>query len=299
VANRSAGPRRRTGTGGPAESITCVPRGGQVNFDTQVEAVELPQYSRRKILGVWAGAALPMAVLGWVVNPLVAGPIDAATGIHGSARIMLLTAGLVWQFGLTLLLLRREVPRLTWPALRERLWLGAPRNPRTGEPDSRLWLWLLLLIPLFAVSVFLIGPALDQTWLRAVPFMAEPSSFSMAQLFAEPNRQALAGAWWLYGLFLVLAVFNTVLGEELIFRGLLLPRMRGAFGRWDWVVNGVLFGLYHLHQPWGIPSSIFDGVVLFSLPARRFRSAWLGIAVHSAQSVYFAVVLLPLFLGSG
>jgi hypothetical protein len=37
--------------------------------------------------------------------------------------------------------------------------------------------------------------------------------------------------------------------------------------------------------------------LLFALPSRRFRSAWLGIAVHSAQSVYFALVLLPAFLG--
>jgi uncharacterized protein len=33
-----------------------------------------------------------------------------------------------------------------------------------------------------------------------------------------------------------------VLGEELPFRGFLLPRMRGAFGRTDWIVNGVLSG---------------------------------------------------------
>jgi membrane protease YdiL (CAAX protease family) len=40
----------------------------------------------------------------------------------------------------------------------------------------------------------------------------------------------------------VLAVFNTVLGEELLFRGLLLPRMNGVFGERDWLANGVLFG---------------------------------------------------------
>ena len=38
-----------------------------------------------------------------------------------------------------------------------------------------------------------------------------------------------------------MTVFNTVLGEELLFRGLLLPRMNGVFGRRDWLANGVLF----------------------------------------------------------
>jgi membrane protease YdiL (CAAX protease family) len=89
-------------------------------------------------------------------------------------------------------------------------------------------------------------------------------------------------------------LFNTVLGEELLFRGLLLPRMRGAFGRLDWVVNGVLFGLYHLHLPWSIPSATVAGVFLFAYPTRRFRSAWMGIAIHSAQSVVVVAVAFAL-----
>jgi membrane protease YdiL (CAAX protease family) len=38
--------------------------------------------------------------------------------------------------------------------------------------------------------------------------------------------------------------------EELPFCGYLLPGMSGAFGRGDWLVNGVLFAAYHLHVPW-------------------------------------------------
>ena len=55
---------------------------------------------------------------------------------------------------------------------------------------------------------------------------------------------------------LVSLVFNYLLGEELLFRGVLLPRMAGVFGRWDWVANTVLFGLYHVHKIWSWPSMI-------------------------------------------
>jgi membrane protease YdiL (CAAX protease family) len=79
-----------------------------------------------------------------------------------------------------------------------------------------------------------------------------------------------AGGW--FALILVITTFNTVLGEELLFRGFLLPRMNGAFGERDWVANGVLF----------------------AGASKRYRSAWVGIAVHSAQSVFFAVLLLAL-----
>ena len=81
-----------------------------------------------------------------------------------------------------------------------------------------------------------------------------------------------------------MAVFDTVLGEELLFRGLLLPRMRGAFGRADWLANGLLFAVYHLHMPWMIPKALLDALAL-AYPTRRYRSDWLGILVHSVQSL--------------
>ena len=93
-----------------------------------------------------------------------------------------------------------------------------------------------------------------------------------------------------------LAVFNTVLGEELLFRGLLLPRMRGAFGKRDWIANGGIFALYHLHMPWAILPTFVDGIFLNAYPARRFQSAWMGIIVHSGQSVVFTALLLVLVL---
>jgi len=72
--------------------------------------------------------------------------------------------------------------------------------------------------------------------------------------------------------------------------------MKGVFGRWDWVVNAVLFGLYHFHQPWGIPGNILDGLLL-SFTGKRYRSNWFPIILHSGQSVYFIVLILGLVLG--
>lgn len=38
------------------------------------------------------------------------------------------------------------------------------------------------------------------------------------------------------------------MGEEFLFRGVLLPRMKGVFGKWDWVANGVLGTFYHVRR---------------------------------------------------
>ena len=56
----------------------------------------IPQYSRRRILGTWAAAALPMAVLAWIVAPWLAGELDGPTA-WPRAILLSLTVGMVWH----------------------------------------------------------------------------------------------------------------------------------------------------------------------------------------------------------
>jgi membrane protease YdiL (CAAX protease family) len=85
--------------------------------------------------------------------------------------------------------------------------------------------------------------------------------------------------------------------EELLFRGLLLPRMRAAFGKRDFVANGTLFTLYHVHQPWSMPATLIDGIVSQAYPTRRFQSIWMGLITHTLPSVVIIGVVLSLVLG--
>src|SRR5919106_6538761 len=113
-------------------------------------AVEIPQYSRRAILAIWAAAALPMAALAWLVTPVLAdrfggdGIVPMAKAIYVS-----LTVGLVWQFVLVAVLVRREQGTLRWSTVRDTLWLTSPRSPRSGRIGGRVWLILIPLILLF------------------------------------------------------------------------------------------------------------------------------------------------------
>jgi membrane protease YdiL (CAAX protease family) len=256
------------------------------------------QYSLVEILAIWAAAAVPMALLGWVMAPLIGDRIDLGVGQENRAaftRAGLLTVGLIWQFVLVGAIILRDEGNLRWSTVRTRCWLDAPRDPRTGRAGGKLWLWL---VPLIVVFAALQTVPLQDLWDEALPFLAEPVEYSFGELMVSDQRKAaLEGAWHILGLFVVLGIFNTVLGEELLFRGILLPKMRGVFGKGDWLANSVLFGLYHLHQPWTIVGSIIGGALCLALPSRRYRSAWLGIAVHSSQSVFFFAVVLGLVLG--
>jgi membrane protease YdiL (CAAX protease family) len=244
--------------------------------------VAIPQLSRRGVLAVWAAAAVPMGVLAWVVAPLVARSLDGPAPL-ARALIVALAAGLVWQFVLVVFLVHREQGTLRWPVVREALWLRAPRDPRTGRRRGRLWLVLIPALALFAAEEFL--PAIP------APGSRDFGTFASSHAGAE----MLGGSWGWFAVLVVLWLCNTVLGEELLFRGYLLPRMTGAFGRFDWVVNGLLFSAYHVHVWWATPHTLVDTFAL-ALPSRRYRSALIGIAVHSAQTVLLIGLVLPLVL---
>jgi membrane protease YdiL (CAAX protease family) len=256
------------------------------------------QYSLTKIFGIWLLAAVPMGILGWVVAPALSpdfkdNPIGAAV-----TRIGVLTIGLIWQYVLTMIIVLREEGNLGWSTIKRRLRLNKPRDPKTGQPRGVLWLWVVPFLVLIASLEMFLAPALDQIWVSYFPFFAEPAGFALGSALESPEIQAqLEGAWGFLGLFFINAVFNTILGEEFLFRGVLLPKMEGVFGKWDWVANGLLHGTYHLHQPWGLLGSIISGVLLYAFPSKRFRSTWMGIIVHSGQSLLFLFLMLGLVLG--
>jgi len=255
------------------------------------------QYSLGRILGIWALAAAPMGILSWIVFPLLAPDFESDPLEFGVIRIVLLTLGLAWLFVLSMIIVRREEGDLRWATVKRRLRLNAPRDPKTGETRRKLWLWVVPFIVGVAVIELVLNTPLEKAWVSVFPFLAEPEGYSFdAILGSQAVLQRLVGAWWFLALVVVLAIFNTILGEEFLFRGVLLPRMEGVFGRWSWVANGVLFGLYHVHMPWVIPNAVLTGL-LYTYPAYRYRSTWMSIIVHSAQSVYFAFLVLGVVLG--
>lgn len=242
----------------------------------------MPQYSVAQVLFIWALATLPMAALAWIVVPLWLPPL--ATAVEWArALLVAMTAGLIWQGVVVLWVVKRERGNLRWHTLREALWLGRPRHPRSGQCGLRVWWVCLPLMVLMGLETLL-------------PGFSGPSERNLIHFLQSTEGHAFfRGNWSWFGLTVVLALFNTVLGEELLFRGLLLPRMTGAFGRADWVANGVLFAVYHLHQPWDIPSALLD-VLALAGPSKFYRSAWIGIVVHSSQSVLMLGLILSLVL---
>ena len=219
------------------------------------EPVQIQQYSRRQILGVWAAVTIPMSLLSWIVAPWLSHRLDSRDPFI-DALLICFNVGLLWMITLVLILVRREQGSLAWPRVRDALWLRAPQDPKTGRRGGKVWWWALLFTVLSAgVNALPIDPT-------GPPPRDLPNAIGTDRL-----AHYFSGNWIGYGL-VVAVCFLAPVAEELVFRGLLLPRIRAVFGRGDVVASGVLFTIYHLHQPWSMPATLIDGILNQAYPTQ-------------------------------
>ena len=253
------------------------------------------QYTLWQTLGIWLAGGAPMWLLGWVAYPALSADLPPMQA--GLLRIKLLTVGLIWEFVLAMMIIYREEGNLRWTTVSRRLRLNHPISSTTGQTNKVLWLWVIPLSALVAFIGMALRPMLVDFMKTVFPFLAVfINNFESKAMYTPELRAQWVGAWGWLGLIFVQNLFNSMLGEEFLFRGVLLPKMQGVFGKWDWVANGVVFGFYHLHQPWGIPSSILTGLI-YAFSAKHYRTTWFSIILHSGQAIFTLFLILGLVLG--
>lgn len=243
-----------------------------------------PQYSWGRVIAVWAVAAVPMGVAAWILAPALAAQDTGELALM-RALVLSLTLGLAWQAAVVAFLVRRETGTLAWSAVRRALWLNRPQSPRTGRVGGRVW---IMLLPAALVLILL----------QAIPVPLAPEDRDLSGILrSAAGAEFFRDNWGWFALLALMLFLNTVAGEELLFRGLLLPRMQRIGGRFAWALNALLFALYHVHQPWTMANVLVSSTV-FSYTTQRYRSAWFGIVVHSLQTVVALVLVLGLVTGA-
>lgn len=247
------------------------------------------QYSLKKILIIWALSAIPMSLLAFVVTPKV------TTNTNWPPLIVYWIAiivGLVWQFALSLIILKRDGHELNWQTVVTRMKYQKPINPTTGKSSYWLLIWTIPFILLIALTQSGKINLPDVDGLIA-PLIQGLPKYDLSGLANAEYK----GAWWILGLFIITMLFNHFLGEEFMYRGILLPKMKGVFGKWDWFFNGILFGFYHLHKPQIILSTALYFGLFFSLPSKIFQSNWMAVVIHGIEGVFGFIIILGIILG--
>lgn len=157
-----------------------------------------------------------------------------------------------------------------------------------------IWQYVML-VPLFAVSAFLIygmTAPVGTYLLGLMPWL--PLWFEMrdvAQL-AQYSRSSLVITFWLS---LALNGIAAPIVEELYFRGYLMPRL-ARFGRWTPVIAVALFTLYHFWQPYFWVTQ-FLSMLPIVLAVWWKRSIKLGVFTHAAMNLIGLLLTFGQVLG--
>jgi membrane protease YdiL (CAAX protease family) len=206
------------------------------------------------------------------------------------AYIVSFVVPLAVLFSLAIGFYKRDGYPLRWTSFRARFRLSR----MTGGD----WGWAVGTLAVTFLSIGAFGGA-TQPLVRAIPAVGPPAFFPPwlqigvplnSTTFASFIGAPLQGNWGVLLLFGLVLFFN-IAGEELWWRGYILPRQERAHGRWAWAVNGVLWWLWHLaFYPWQVFALL---PICLALPfvAQRRRSTWVALVIHLQNGAAFLLVL--------
>ncbi|MEP7289808.1 MAG: CPBP family intramembrane glutamic endopeptidase [Chloroflexota bacterium] len=212
------------------------------------------------------GAVLQYGVIYWGIPRL------NALGLEPLVAWMMLSVPLIFLpiIAYGLVLLRTEDGNGHWV---ERL--------RFQRPSAQDWLWGLsglLGISIGSLAMFKLCGALS---LNPVP------------PFARNVHPLTVGQLWILPLWAIYWPIN-ILGENLVWRGIILPRMEARLGDRAWLLNAFLWGVFHLAFGLGNLLVLLPTLILVPLIAQQRQNTWLAVLMHGGLSL---PGFIALFLG--
>jgi membrane protease YdiL (CAAX protease family) len=181
-----------------------------------------------------------------------------------------------------------------WKALSERF-----RFPQLRVKDG-LWaliIFLALMAGYGMASQF--GKALVLSgWLPLpahVPALIDPRTPLTLAALNQMAGGTLRGNWDVAVLYFVMLCFNIV-GEELWWRGYILPRQELSHGKWTWLLHGCLWALFHAFKYWDL-IGLLPVCLIISFAAQRMKNNWPAFIAHYVFNGLGIVVVLAAVLG--
>lgn len=179
----------------------------------------------------------------------------------------MLAAALVWY--------RREGHPWTWSAFRDRM--------RLRQPTVSDWVWAIGLVGFVIVAPRFWAPVAQL--FAGIRFYTAPSEFVTVMTGVQDGTFGgldMTGRWDVLALMTFSLIVLNIGGEELWWRGIILPRQELAFGKWTWLVHGMLWNLFHFFYHTSLASVVSYMVSTLSIAfvAQRTRNTWPGIIAH-------------------
>ena len=130
--------------------------------------------------------------------------------------------------------------------------------------------WLYVLGGIVAVGI---GSMLIMALLTALtgPLDHSPPFMSFDPL--GPGRYWILAAWLPYWLL-------NILGEEFLWRGVMLPRQELAWGRRAWFFHALGWGVFHIAFGWQLLLTLLPIIFIQSWVVQKTGNSWTGVIIH-------------------
>lgn len=254
-----------------------------------------------KPLSIWPALlyfGIPAAVVLIIVYVVM--PFLAARGVPIFFNYLLVyaTVPMLALLAASVLAYRLEGNVISWPEFKTRF--------RLNKMDGKAWLWAIGLTLFMLLSVGLLS--FTARWLSSFSLLAPPNywptelkpaapgGLTSASVPTEFMGLSLAGNWWILLVLLVSLVIATF-GEELWWRGYILPRQELAHGNRTWLVHGLLWTAFHLFAPWNL-LAILPGSLALSFVAQRLKNTWPAIIAHGLANGLLVLIVVVLGITS-
>ena len=89
-----------------------------------------------------------------------------------------------------------------------------------------------------------------------------------------------AGRYWILATWIPFWILN-VLGEEFLWRGVILPRQEAALGRGAWVANASGWLLFHLAFGWQLMVVLLPILIILPYVVQHRQNTWVGVVIHA------------------
>jgi membrane protease YdiL (CAAX protease family) len=171
------------------------------------------------------------------------------------------------------------------------------RLHRLGMKD---WGWTLAMVVVSVGSLAALSFTADL--LKSVSLFSPPPLYppdlidptthlTKGVLFEMP----LSGKWWLIIVYLI-GWFLNIVGEEFWYRGWMLPRHEVAFGKYSWIVNGLMFNFQHIYLPWNL-LAMLPGSLFVSYAVQRQQKTWTSIIWHGFVNFSLFIFIIQGVIG--
>lgn len=229
----------------------------RVGTDTP-DLPSIPPMGLLRSFAFFGGAALLLLASTRLVIPAV----SEATGIERVVAWFLVGGALVFLPLLVggLLLVRREPRSSEGPR-----WVARLRFRPMDRTD---WLWGI-------GAVIVIG--------LLTGFIQAMEGALFGEVSLHPQFMAFqplsTGRYWILAAWLPFWVLN-IMGEEIVWRGVILPRQEVALGDHAWLANAVGWLIFHAAFGWHVMLVLTPIIFILPYVAQKRKNSWIAVLIH-------------------